>query len=273
LLGDESKRSRECRLTESSAGLQRLVVRIEDGLAVEPTDILAASAERREENAVHDEALIRESDGRLQHVTQWHRAELPERGRHACHGAGYARRLVTDDAFVCELAVRPDVHVARRGERRDLSIVHGGSAAIGHPDHHVPAATEITGERERHGECESGRDGGVHGIPTARMISSPAALASELLLATIESGRTCPVARLEAPLGREGDVWFGRLPPPIAGSARVAGGLFEVRQAAPSAAPSTIKADRAEGPRESSTSQLRQHVRRVECLPSFARSR
>src|SRR5678809_474399 len=90
-------------------------------------------------------------------------------------------------------------------------------------------------------------------FPPARMISSPAALASELLLATIEVGANVPWSPgVKRHSVGKATVWFGS-----AATTRslvsVRGWpvfVFEVRQAAPSAAPSTIKADRAEGPRE-----------------------
>src|SRR3954471_10720898 len=61
LLGNELQRAGERGLTEPRARLQRLTVRIEDGLAVEALEIRAAAAQRREEHAVDDEAFLGQS--------------------------------------------------------------------------------------------------------------------------------------------------------------------------------------------------------------------
>src|SRR5688500_330293 len=114
-------------------------------------------------------------------------------------------------------------------------------------------------------------------LPPARMISSPAALAGELLLATIEVGANVPCSPglKRHSLGNV-TVWCGSVTAArsLISAVRLPVVEFEARQAAPIAAPSTIKADRAERPREIvDIAAPDSTLRRVECLPSFARSR
>ena len=95
--------------------------------------------------AVDDEAFLGVANRRRHHVGERHRAVLRERLGESGDGARNAARERADDALVGELAVRVEVHVARRGERRDLAIVERRGAAVGHANDHVAAAADVAG--------------------------------------------------------------------------------------------------------------------------------
>ena len=123
---------------------------------------------------------------------------------HSGHCAWDARRLRPDHALARELTIGADVHVARRGERCRLPIVESIDATVGHSDHHVPAAAQITGFGERDREGKSGGHGGVDGIATL-LHHLRANLRGESIVAgyyRVRSKRRV-VAGREAPPGRE----------------------------------------------------------------------
>jgi hypothetical protein len=80
------------------------------------------------------------------------------RFHHPSDGSGDTRSLGPDHAFAGELAVRTDVHVTRRGQRRGLTIIESGSATIRHSYHHVATATQIPRLGVGNGESKAGRN-------------------------------------------------------------------------------------------------------------------
>ena len=81
--------------------------------------------------------------------------------RHAGDRARHADREMPDAAAVGGLAVRVEVHVARRCQRRHLAVVDRRVAAVGEVHHHEAAAADVAGARIRHREREADRDRGV----------------------------------------------------------------------------------------------------------------
>jgi hypothetical protein len=69
-------------------------------------------------------------------------------------------------AFPGELAIRADVHVGGRCERRRLSVIECGNPTVRHPNDHISATAEITGLGKRDGERETRCNRGVNGIST-----------------------------------------------------------------------------------------------------------
>ena len=91
-------------------------------------------------------------------------AVLGQRHLEAADGAGDARRPPSFDAVARQLALRVEVHVARRLLGRALAEVDERRTAVGHADQHVAAAAEVAGERMRDRHREADRDRGVHRV-------------------------------------------------------------------------------------------------------------
>ena len=81
------------------------------------------AVEAAHEARVDDEAFAGEPNRRRDDVGQRHRAVARERFGHSGHCARNADGEMSDDALSRELAVLVEVHVAARGERRDLAVV------------------------------------------------------------------------------------------------------------------------------------------------------
>ena len=62
-----------------------------------------------------------------------------------------------------------------RARRRLLAVVDGRLTAIGHPNHHEPAAAKVSGRRMRDGEGKADGDGGVHGVAAVLQDAEPGA--------------------------------------------------------------------------------------------------
>ena len=114
---------------------------------------------------VDDESFCGKTDRRSHYPGEWERAVLPLRLQHSGDRSRHARSFRSDQALAGELAVRAHVHVARRRERRGLTIVDGVGATVCHSYHHVTAAAKIS----RLGICDSERKASrncpIDGIP------------------------------------------------------------------------------------------------------------
>ena len=90
--------------------------------------------------------------------------------REAGDGAGDAAGTPTDGGgrgAGQDIAVGPDIHIARGGGGCTLAVVEGDGAAVGEADEHETAAADIASEGMHDGECEAGGDGGVDGVAAA----------------------------------------------------------------------------------------------------------
>src|SRR5262249_26624908 len=99
-----------------------MAIREEQTRALVACDVALRTLEALREPRVDDETAVRELDCRSDDRLQRERAVLAKRLFHSCDGAGNAHREMARDAFVREVAVRVEIHVARRGERRDLAV-------------------------------------------------------------------------------------------------------------------------------------------------------
>jgi hypothetical protein len=84
---------------------------------------------------------------------------------HARHRSGHADRFVADFAGTGNhIALRVQIHVARRRCGSLFAVVEKVRLAVGHADEHESAATDVSRRWMHHGQGESGGDCGIDGI-------------------------------------------------------------------------------------------------------------
>ncbi len=82
-----------------------------------------------------------------------HRTELDARALHPHHRAGHAdRKPAFARAIGNDVALRIEVHVARRAQRGFLAKIDEALASIVHADQHEPATADVAAARIDHGE-------------------------------------------------------------------------------------------------------------------------
>src|SRR5205085_8607933 len=102
-----------------------------------------------------DESVRGELARRLDELTPFQFAVALVREHQSRDGAGYADGLIAISRRVFDdVAVRIEVHVARRRQRRALAIINPLGRSVGGANEHESAAAEVAGGRPGDGERE-----------------------------------------------------------------------------------------------------------------------
>ena len=161
LCGDALECRCELRLLEERVFFEFAEVALEVGLTVV---ILLCLTHEPDEFRIGCEAIPRETDGRCEQFrpgpTTVPAVQLPQsRDR-----AGHARGAMSDEAQLRnDLAIRIEIHIARRCRRRRLAKIEETRLAVD-VERGEAAATEITRFRKSDRECKTHSHGRIDGV-------------------------------------------------------------------------------------------------------------
>jgi hypothetical protein len=114
------------------------------------------------------ETFLSEADCRSHYVGKLHRAVSLQSQLETSNCSRHSDRAVADDGgFFVELAILADVHLASGFAGGCFAVVEEGSLAVGEPDQHEAAATDIACSGLDHGKSKRDADSGIHGVAAA----------------------------------------------------------------------------------------------------------